>query len=242
MIANDGHVAASGIDIAQFLSASDEGSLENLTAVEWFVARALELGLPAVAVAFGAGNYDKSVDVMVLDYYRQQLDLKHALKWVALAPDFCKQIHPLISVLPKIPGIDSLGEMVSDIQFHGFSKAFGLHKPDPFIKFSLWFKKAVQTIPGGKGTLFDVLGVFCNTRQEQIREWLAATPEIHESWRDVLGITGATTIANVERTYKRLAMKCHPDRGGSDAQMQRLNTARDEAYREFEIARAGIHA
>lgn len=54
-------------------------------------------------------------------------------------------------------------------------------------------------------------------------------------WREVLEIDGITPTAElIERAYRVLAMRHHPDReGGSDAKMAELNAARDEALGEI---------
>ena len=49
-----------------------------------------------------------------------------------------------------------------------------------------------------------------------------------DSQKDYYGILGAserTTARDLERLYKRLAARCHPDRGGSEEEMKSLNEA-----------------
>ena len=41
------------------------------------------------------------------------------------------------------------------------------------------------------------------------------------------------TVTNVERRYRQLVARAHPDRGGSTDAMQRLNWARAEARRQL---------
>lgn len=55
-----------------------------------------------------------------------------------------------------------------------------------------------------------------------------------EEWRVVLGFTAAATVtrADVEAAYRERARDSHPDHGGSDAAMARLNAARDRALSE----------
>lgn len=50
-----------------------------------------------------------------------------------------------------------------------------------------------------------------------------------EQWWQVLGFGSSSMItrADVEAAYRRLALQAHPDRGGTDAAMARLNAARD---------------
>lgn len=55
-----------------------------------------------------------------------------------------------------------------------------------------------------------------------------AAPE--QPWQ-VLGLATSTpTLAEVEEAYRRLAMKHHPDRGGSAGEMARINAARTALY------------
>lgn len=59
---------------------------------------------------------------------------------------------------------------------------------------------------------------------------LAAPSE--EPWWTVLQIAATAGRADIEAAWKRLAVANHPDRGGSDAAMARINTARDRALAE----------
>lgn len=49
-----------------------------------------------------------------------------------------------------------------------------------------------------------------------------------EQWWDVLGVPSNASGADIERAYRAKAMAAHPDQGGSDAAMSRLNAARDQ--------------
>jgi hypothetical protein len=48
-----------------------------------------------------------------------------------------------------------------------------------------------------------------------------------EQWWQVLGLTEKASITEIDAAYRALARKAHPDAGGSDAMMARLNAARD---------------
>jgi hypothetical protein len=80
------------------------------------------------------------------------------------------------------------------------------------------------------------------TREEQ--RWLAtleraALLRADTPWRTVLDLAGqSVTEADVRHAYQRKAMQAHPDRGGTDVQMQRLNRAREQALAEVAAARA----
>lgn len=59
-----------------------------------------------------------------------------------------------------------------------------------------------------------------------------------EQWWQVLGISQHAGAEAITRAYRDLARKAHPDQGGSDAAMARLNSARDrglQAVRELEV-------
>lgn len=51
-----------------------------------------------------------------------------------------------------------------------------------------------------------------------------------EQWFTILGVSVHATRAHIEDAYRRLAMKHHPDRGGTQEEMARINAARDEGF------------
>lgn len=53
-----------------------------------------------------------------------------------------------------------------------------------------------------------------------------------EQWWQVLGVSPAATIDDIDQAYRKLAPTAHPDRGGSDSAMARLNAARDQGKAE----------
>lgn len=57
----------------------------------------------------------------------------------------------------------------------------------------------------------------------------AALPSGVPNWWDVLEVDPRATLEDVEKAYRRLAQLLHPDRGGSDDAMARLNGAREAA-------------
>lgn len=54
-------------------------------------------------------------------------------------------------------------------------------------------------------------------------------PARAKGWRDVLGLSGAVTVEDVDRAYRERAAKVHPDAGGTTEAMAALNQARAEA-------------
>lgn len=61
-------------------------------------------------------------------------------------------------------------------------------------------------------------------------------PAADETPHAVLGVSESATESEVEYAYRRLAMQCHPDRGGSPSQMARINAARDQMRAKLGIA------
>lgn len=65
-------------------------------------------------------------------------------------------------------------------------------------------------------------------------------PAVSETWREVFQMDGPFSlepgerlIDRVRREYRRLMMKAHPDRGGSEEEVVRLQRALEEAEREL---------
>lgn len=50
-----------------------------------------------------------------------------------------------------------------------------------------------------------------------------------KTWWQVLQVKETDALTVIENAYRKLATERHPDRGGSDAMMAELNTARDQA-------------
>jgi hypothetical protein len=56
-------------------------------------------------------------------------------------------------------------------------------------------------------------------------------PGAAREWWEVLGVPRTATAAEIQRAYRELAARHHPDRGGSAALMAEINAARDAAER-----------
>ena len=52
-----------------------------------------------------------------------------------------------------------------------------------------------------------------------------------EQWWQVLGVGMQATAAEINEAYRKKARTAHPDTGGSEADMARLNAARDEGMK-----------
>ena len=51
-----------------------------------------------------------------------------------------------------------------------------------------------------------------------------------EQWWQVLGVAESATGEEIDTAWRRLAARHHPDRGGDNAQMARINAARDQGH------------
>jgi hypothetical protein len=69
---------------------------------------------------------------------------------------------------------------------------------------------------------------------EQAFAGYAALPAPAADWRSTFGITDSRpSLDVVERRYRELAQTAHPDKGGSDEEMARLNVAIESARAEL---------
>ena len=68
----------------------------------------------------------------------------------------------------------------------------------------------------------------------RVFQGFAALPDgpTEEPWWVVLGVTKSWGLDAIEKVYRALALERHPDRGGSDEAMARLNWAIAEARKE----------
>jgi hypothetical protein len=66
---------------------------------------------------------------------------------------------------------------------------------------------------------------------EQAFAGYAALPPSAEDWALVLGLPKTATRAEVLAAHRKLASDHHPDRGGRDVDMARINAARDVALK-----------
>lgn len=62
----------------------------------------------------------------------------------------------------------------------------------------------------------------------------AALPAAVDDWWVVLNVPQNTTLEEVDRQFKELARRAHPDAGGSQEQMARLNRAREAARAQLQ--------
>jgi hypothetical protein len=60
-------------------------------------------------------------------------------------------------------------------------------------------------------------------------------------WWGILGVRRDEPLEQVENKYRSLALRAHPDRGGSQEQMARLNRAIEQARREKGATKPHVH-
>ena len=53
--------------------------------------------------------------------------------------------------------------------------------------------------------------------------------EVQFSWHETLGVPPNADAGTVRRAWARLALAYHPDKGGTQAQMARINEAHEQA-------------
>jgi len=70
--------------------------------------------------------------------------------------------------------------------------------------------------------------------RRQAFQGFRALPASHHDWRTVLGLSGKPDYQEVRKQYRRLAASAHPDQGGSEHDMARLNLALEAAKGELD--------
>lgn len=105
-----------------------------------------------------------------------------------------------------------------------------------------WFKKASAEFDKSQNSFDEFYKQFNQARsgkhsqhQEQRKQQSAPnTASAAPGWRGVLGVSGnERDVSVIKRAYRKLALKFHPDRGGSDEVMARLNKAFAQARQEL---------
>lgn len=72
-----------------------------------------------------------------------------------------------------------------------------------------------------------------NIVRATFRAYVALAAPGRRSWRDILGLNGQVLPADIDKRWRELAAKHHPDKkGGSAEMMAEINAARDQALAE----------
>lgn len=103
-----------------------------------------------------------------------------------------------------------------------------------------WFKKTSADFDKSQNDFEEFLKQFNQSRgqnrsKDQAKQQSAAKPaSTAPGWRGVLGLNGSErNVSVIKRAYRKLALQFHPDRGGSDDVMAKLNTAFAQARKEL---------
>jgi hypothetical protein len=70
------------------------------------------------------------------------------------------------------------------------------------------------------------------TAKQAFAGYKALVASVQENWWDVLECRRDADVETINSQYRARARAAHPDSGGSDAAMARLNAARDQAMQE----------
>jgi len=72
-----------------------------------------------------------------------------------------------------------------------------------------------------------------DTMSQAFQGFRHALPAAGDDWRSVLGLSDDTSPDALKARYRELAASAHPDRGGSEHEMSRINQAMDAARKEI---------
>jgi len=136
--------------------------------------------------------------------------------------------------------VQSLGDYV-DVDWHDASAVFKKAMEDAERKYKEKTKLEEEERKAREYDKWRHEELLRRARDEKYnKQQTAPPPPIPEKpkdipWRDVLKIPYGMRIEErmVKLYFRRQALVCHPDRGGSNKQMEELFRARDAAYREL---------
>jgi hypothetical protein len=196
--------------------------------IEEFRREAIYANRPDVIAAIGLNNAYYQTD-----RYQQLLHERRAslgnlnpefVAWAA-NPEYAAQIHPLMPKMFNKDEFKLIQKCVNEIQFGGFTRAFGggdlqdRKEREAGDQFREWFNTYFE--PDFISILVEILGL----NPEQLLNLGRKEKDCHA----VLGVSPNASKAEIDRAYRKLAAKHHPDKGGDTAFMQKINKARDEA-------------
>jgi hypothetical protein len=196
--------------------------------IDEFRREAIYANRPDVIAAIGLNNaYYQTDRYQQLIYERRALLGNLNPKFVAWAenPAYAAQIHPLMPKMFSREEFKTIQKCVDEIQFGGFTRAFGggdlqdRKEREAGDQFREWFNLFFE--PDFIPIMVEILGV----NPDQLLSLGRNEKDCHA----VLGVSPNASKAEIDRAYRKLAAKHHPDKGGDTAYMQKINKARDEA-------------
>jgi len=149
------------------------------------------------------------------------------LKWSEY-PEYAALIHPLLPKVTSRESLEIIKACVDEIQFGAFGRAFispeiqGRKEREAGNAFRQWWAVR-KSSPDTTIILEEILGV-------DIDKLLALGYEQQECHK-LLGIGGDASRADINKAYRKLAGKHHPDKGGSTEKMAEINQAKVDAMK-----------
>ncbi len=178
------------------------------------------------AIGLNNGSYQTDRYQHLLQKRKASLgNLKPEFVAWAKDPAYAAQIHPLMPKMFSSDELKLIRDCMNEIQFGGFARAFGRgdfqdqKEREAGDKFRQWFK--THNDPDSIAILTEILGVdYQRLSKLGLQE---------KDYHTLLGISLDADKAEINRAYRKLAAKHHPDKGGDVVFMQKLNRARNEA-------------
>jgi DnaJ-domain-containing protein 1 len=196
--------------------------------LEEFRREAMYYCRPDVIAAIGLNNacYQTDRYQWLLQKRRESLGNLNSefVAWAA-NPAYAAQIHPLMPKMFSREEFKLIQKCLDEIQFGGFTRAFGggdlqdRKEREAGDRFREWFNLFFE--PDFIPIMVEILGV----NPDQLLNLGRKEKDCHA----VLGVSPNASRVEIDRAYRKLAAKHHPDKGGDTAFMQKINKARDEA-------------
>lgn len=226
LIVNDGTLPCGGRALVRFMWEQESGPDDP---AHW-ISDALQQGRPDVAVAFGAGDYAVAGEAAVLARARSDLrSVDTALAWWTRCPEFCRKVDPDIERVAAIPELAGLAKLAHPLR-HGLVGVMGRMTEADLSALrafrAAWWPLAARH---GEDTLLRLLERFDAIRADTARRLLAIhlPGEPQPTDHALLGLAPGATRQDIDKAFRRLAQKLHPDKGGDAAAFDRIRQARD---------------